>query len=124
MYVRLVTFQASMYFSMHELRQLCSLPDSEVPGLGTQWLKQVSLTLLIRYLAFMTLDWVVMADWMRDFTALDSEDEGDGGADIELGVEEELELELEEKGLGKPPKDILCVWKWVVVSEAVMGWTF
>lgn len=40
MYVRLVVFQASMYFSMHEERQVCSLEESEVDGVGMQVAKQ------------------------------------------------------------------------------------
>ena len=40
MYVRLVVFQASMYFSMQDERQVCSLEDSEVEGLGMHVAKQ------------------------------------------------------------------------------------
>ena len=40
MYVRLVVFQASMYFSMQDERQVCSFDESEVEGLGIQVAKQ------------------------------------------------------------------------------------
>ena len=40
MYVLLVVFQASMYFSMQEERQVCSFEEREVEGLGIQVAKQ------------------------------------------------------------------------------------
>src|SRR5271155_3359002 len=40
MYVLLVVFQASMYFSMQEDRQVCSFEEREVEGLGIQVAKQ------------------------------------------------------------------------------------
>jgi hypothetical protein len=40
MYVLLVVFQASMYFSMQEERQACSFEEREVEGLGIQVAKQ------------------------------------------------------------------------------------
>jgi hypothetical protein len=40
MYVLLVVFHASMYFSMQDERQVCSLEEREVDGLGMQVAKQ------------------------------------------------------------------------------------
>jgi hypothetical protein len=40
MYVLLVVFQASMYFSMHEERQVCSFEERDVEGDGMQAAKQ------------------------------------------------------------------------------------
>ena len=40
MYVLLAVFQASMYFSMQDERQVCSLEESEVEGVGMQVAKQ------------------------------------------------------------------------------------
>jgi hypothetical protein len=40
MYVLLVVFQASMYFSMQDERQVCSFAEREVEGLGIQVAKQ------------------------------------------------------------------------------------
>jgi hypothetical protein len=40
MYVLLVVFQASMYFSMQEERHVCSLVERDVEGLGIQVAKQ------------------------------------------------------------------------------------
>jgi hypothetical protein len=111
MYVRLVTFHASMYFSMHALRQPCSFELRLEPGDETQCWKQVSLTLEIRYLAFMMLDCMVMADCSRAFMAADSEEVVGGGCGGE-GVDEDDEDD-EEKGLGKPPKDILVGYGWL-----------
>lgn len=43
MYVELTSFHAAMYFSMHNLRHVCSLLEREEPGLGTQRSKHFSL---------------------------------------------------------------------------------
>lgn len=43
MYVVLTWFHADMYFSMHWVKQVCSLFDSEAPGFGTHFSKQCSL---------------------------------------------------------------------------------
>jgi hypothetical protein len=40
MYVLLVVFHASMYFSIQDERQVCSFEESDVDGLGMQVAKQ------------------------------------------------------------------------------------
>ena len=55
-----------MYFSMHELRHVCSLFDSEEPGEGTHLSKQFSFTLEMRYLALMMLVCITTAFWRRE----------------------------------------------------------
>lgn len=42
MYAALTWFQAAMYFSMQDVMQVCSLLESELPGLGTHFSKQFS----------------------------------------------------------------------------------
>jgi len=103
MYVLLVVFHASMYFSMHDERHVCSLDDKEEPGVGMQAEKQFSLIFDIRYFALATLPAVWTAVIMRFLTCADSEAETAVGCD--WGDEGE-EDEEEPKGL-RPPKDIL-----------------
>lgn len=52
---RLVTFQASKYFSIHELRHLFSLPLRLGPGFVMQFWKHTSFTLEISMRAFCIL---------------------------------------------------------------------
>lgn len=115
-----------MYFSMQLLRQLFSRPDSELPGLGTQWAKQFSFTLLIRYLAFITLDCVVIAVWSRALIAPDSDvvTDDDVDADGEPGPEPpaaEEEEDEEENGLEK--KDILSFFL-VLSADLLVVYSF
>ena len=105
-----------MYFSMQELKHLCSEEDRLVPGVGTQCWKQFSFTLLMRYFALAMLDCVVMAFWRRESVAddeLEAGEEAENGeeADESLEEEDDVEDEDEEEELlpppKKPPNDIL-----------------
>lgn len=47
MYVRLVVFHMEMYFSMQVERQVCSLEESDEPGVGMHLSKQCSLSFCV-----------------------------------------------------------------------------
>jgi hypothetical protein len=108
-----------MYFSIHELRQVCSLELRLDPGTGMQCSKQFSLTFWIRNFAFSTLDCMAMAAWIfwriseggcaED--AFEKADRFDGAADEDDDVSEEEEEEGEpfDPPPKKPPKAIVMV---------------